>query len=225
MYPIAKRCLDVLVSAVALLVFSPLLIVIGVLIKLDSRGPVFYWGLRVGRERRCFSMVKFRSMKVGTDKVTGDLLLGLDNPAVTALGRFLRRWRIDELPQLWNVLRGDMSLVGPRPALLGYMDKYRAEELERFSVLPGVTGWVQVNGANDLKWSERVSLEVDYVHRRGFWLDLKILAMTLPAVVRGEKRFETRNIFAHPDDSRAKQNDRSADHHPGRAMSAGRKNL
>jgi lipopolysaccharide/colanic/teichoic acid biosynthesis glycosyltransferase len=193
------RALDIVVAVVLLVVLAPLLIVVALAVKLDSHGPVLFRQRRLGRNIEIFTVHKFRTMEDGVTEdqhrafVTG-LISGADagagarykmteDPRVTRIGRFLRRASIDELPQLWNVLRGDMSLVGPRPPIAYEVEQYPAHWFARFAVKPGVTGLWQVNGRSDVTLEEMVRLDVEYIHRRSFWLNLSILARTVPAVL------------------------------------------
>jgi lipopolysaccharide/colanic/teichoic acid biosynthesis glycosyltransferase len=193
----AKRTLDWLGSAALLLVLAPLFAVVAVLIKLDSPGPVLFRQERVGRGGRPFVCLKFRSMRVDADQkvhaayVAERIRQGLPllklkaDPRITRIGGFLRATSIDELPQLWNVLRGEMSLVGPRPALAYEVELYDAAQRRRLLVKPGVTGLAQVYSRGKGTLSEYVGHDLEYVARRNFWLDVKILLITLPAVLKG----------------------------------------
>lgn len=173
---IAKRVFDVLAAAFALLVFAiPLLFLIWqVRRKLGS--PVFFRQTRPGRNGVPFEMIKFRTM---TDECGPDGKLLPDSVRLTPFGAFLRSSSLDELPELWNVLKGDMSLVGPRPLLMEYLPLYTPQQARRHDVRPGITGWAQVNGRNALEWGSRLCLDVWYVDKRSFWLDIKILWMTV----------------------------------------------
>src|SRR5579864_3334302 len=177
------RVLDVVVSAVSLVVLSPVLLAVAVLIWFERCGPIFFRQQRPGYKGVPFFALKFRSM-IDKRDVQGRLLP--DEERITRLGAFLRRSSLDELPQFWNVLRGDMSLVGPRPLLMQYLDRYTREQARRHLVPPGITGWTQVNGRNDLPWEKKLALDVWYVDHWSFWLDLRILAMTVWKVLKGE---------------------------------------
>jgi sugar transferase EpsL len=178
-----KRVIDVLGASAALVVLSPLLAVVAVLVRVRMGPPVLFRQLRPGREGRPFELTKFRSM---TDQRGSDGTLLPDAQRLTALGRFLRRTSIDELPELVNVVRGDMSLVGPRPLLMEYLPRYSPEQARRHEVRPGVTGWTQVNGRNDLTWEEKFALDVWYVDHRSTRLDLEILGRTVSQVLGGK---------------------------------------
>jgi lipopolysaccharide/colanic/teichoic acid biosynthesis glycosyltransferase len=193
----ARRTLDLLGAAALLLLLAPLFAVVAVLIKLDSPGPVLFRQERVGRDGRPFVCLKFRSMRVDADQKVhaayvaerireGLPLLKLQaDPRITRVGRFLRSTSIDELPQLWNVLCGQMSLVGPRPALAYEVELYDAAQRQRLLVKPGVTGLAQVYSRGKGTLTEYVGHDLEYVARRTFWLDVKILLITLPAVLKG----------------------------------------
>lgn len=178
-----KRSFDVVVSGAALILFSPLFALLALLIRLCLGSPVLFRQVRPGLLGRPFVMVKFRTMTDATD-AEGRLLP--DGERLTPFGRFLRSTSLDELPELWNVLRGDMSLVGPRPLLTAYLERYSPEQARRHEVRPGITGLAQVNGRNALTWAEKFRLDVEYVDTWTFALDLRILAKTVVAVLRRE---------------------------------------
>ena len=175
-----KRLLDIIVAAAALLLLSPLVILIGVLVRFDLGSPILFCQHRPGRDTKAFRMVKFRTMRDAQD-ASGQPLS--DAERLTRFGRFLRATSLDELPELWNVLKGDMSLVGPRPLLMEYLPRYSMEQLRRHELRPGITGWAQVNGRNALGWPEKLALDIWYVDHQTFWLDLKILMLTVFKVV------------------------------------------
>ena len=177
-----KRVIDVLGASAALVVLSPLLAVVAVLVRARMGPPVLFRQLRPGRDGRPFELTKFRTM---TDRRGPDGALLPDAERLTALGRFLRRTSIDELPELVNVVRGDMSLVGPRPLLMEYLPRYSPEQARRHEVRPGITGWTQVNGRNALTWDEKFALDVWYVDHRSTRLDLEILGRTVSQVLSG----------------------------------------
>lgn len=176
-----KRLFDVVASAVALVVLSPLIVVVAVLVALKLGRPVLFTQERPGRIGRPFTMYKFRTMTSATGP-DGRLLPDADR--LTSFGRLLRSTSLDELPELWNILRGDMSLVGPRPLLMAYLPRYSAHQARRHEVRPGLTGWAQVNGRNATTWDERFDLDVWYVDHRTMRLDLQIIWKTIRAVVR-----------------------------------------
>lgn len=178
-----KRLLDITISLIALIFLLPLmsLIYLSVIINLGS--PAFFLQERVGKENKIFKMIKFRTMKNSTDK-NGNLLS--DNERVTKFGSFLRSFSLDELPELINILKGDMSLVGPRALLVQYLGLYNDEQIRRHEVLPGLTGWAQINGRNSITWSEKFKLDVWYVDNWSLWLDIKIFFLTFWKVLKRE---------------------------------------
>ncbi len=176
-----KRLFDIVASAVALVVLSPLIAVLAVLVALKLGRPVLFTQQRPGRNARPFTMYKFRTMTSATGP-DGHLLP--DAERLTSFGRLLRSTSLDELPELWNIVRGDMSLVGPRPLLMAYLPRYSAHQARRHEVRPGLTGWAQVNGRNATTWDERFDLDVWYVDHRTMRLDLQIIWKTIRAVVR-----------------------------------------
>jgi exopolysaccharide biosynthesis polyprenyl glycosylphosphotransferase len=193
---VCKRLLDIFVSSLVLIALSPLFLVVALLIKLDSIGPVFFVQERVGLSKRRFRMYKFRTMVVNAEQkqselervneAVGPVFKIKNDPRVTRVGRFLRKRSIDELPQLLNVLKGDMSLVGPRP--LDLRDYYGLDEdwlRRRFSVPPGITGLWQVNGRSSVPFQEWMELDLRYIDHWSFWLDVKVIAKTIPAVLKG----------------------------------------
>ena len=188
-YEAAKRTLDLAVASAVAVVASPLLAGIAAAIKLDDRGPIFFRQERIGLHGRPFRIVKFRTLAGAPPQEPIDYLISAADPRITGVGRFLRRWSLDELPQLWNVLRGEMSIVGPRPTLRYQVEQYDDFQRRRLEVRPGVTGWAQVSGRNELPWPERIELDVWYVENRSLWLDLRILAAT-PATL-----FRPRSVY------------------------------
>lgn len=176
-----KRLFDVVASVLGLLLLSPVLLFVAVRVRQEMGAPVFFRQRRPGRHGRPFDMIKFRSMRDATDAQGNPLP---DSDRLTAFGRFLRSSSLDELPELWNVLKGDMSIVGPRPLLMEYLPLYTEEQARRHEVRPGVTGWAQVNGRNALTWEEKFRLDVWYVENRSFWLDMRIILMTIGKVIR-----------------------------------------
>lgn len=177
----AKRLFDITVAFLCLLLLLPLLLLIALIIRLKLGSPVIYRQRRPGRRGEIFVIYKFRSMRDAVDGAGNPLP---DADRLSGFGKLLRSTSLDELPELWNVLKGDMSLVGPRPLLVEYLPLYTQEQRRRHEVLPGLTGWAQVKGRNSLSWEEKFELDVWYVDNRSMWLDLKILAMTLWQVVR-----------------------------------------
>ena len=178
-----KRALDILGSAFGLIVFSPILIVISLMICREMGSPVLFRQTRPGLHGKPFQMIKFRTMRNALDDKGRPLP---DAERLTTLGRLLRSSSLDELPELWNVLKGDMSIVGPRPLLMEYLPLYSPEQARRHEVRPGVTGWAQVNGRNAISWDEKFALDVWYVDNWGLWLDLKIIWLTIRKVIKRE---------------------------------------
>lgn len=196
-FPIVKRLLDISVVLVASVVALPLFALVALAIKCQDGGPVLFWQQRVGRDGRVFAFPKFRSMRTEAEAMRANIAAsnhhGADgvtfklkaDPRVTSVGRWLRRTSIDEAPQLWCVLRGDMTLVGPRPALVGEVSRYSLADRERLSVTPGLTCIWQVSGRSDVPFPKQVEMDVTYIRERSLWTDFKLLLKTLPAVIRG----------------------------------------
>jgi O-antigen biosynthesis protein WbqP len=181
-----KRLFDLVVGLLALVVAAVPMVLLALAVRLTSEGPVLYWSDRVGARNRIFRMPKFRTMRVGTPAVATHLLKDPDS-WVTPIGRFLRRTSLDELPQIWSVLKGDMSFVGPRPALFNQDDLIRLRtERGVDALVPGLTGWAQVNGRDELSIPDKVALDEEYLRARNLRLDLRILALTLLKVIRSE---------------------------------------
>jgi lipopolysaccharide/colanic/teichoic acid biosynthesis glycosyltransferase len=178
-----KWMADRAISAIALLLLSPLLLAIAIAIYLRMGAPILFAQPRPGKNGRIFTFYKFRTMTDVRD-AKGNLLP--DAQRLTAFGQFLRKTSLDELPQLWNVLKGDMSFIGPRPLLVAYLERYTPEQARRHQVKPGITGWAQVNGRNSLNWEEKFKLDVWYADRWSLWLDLRILGLTFIKVIRRE---------------------------------------
>lgn len=178
-----KRALDAVVSLAALLLVSPVIAGVALAVRIGLGRPVLFRQERPGLGARPFTLLKFRTMTTERD-ASGELLP--DERRLTPLGSFLRRWSLDELPELWNVLRGDMSLVGPRPLLMRYLSRYTPEQAQRHSVRPGISGWAQVNGRDAIGWPQRLALDVWYVDRVSLPLDLKIAALTVWKTLRRE---------------------------------------
>ena len=179
-----KRAFDLLLALVAVLVLIVPIVITALLVRLTSPGPALYWSDRVGRHNRIFRMPKFRSMRVDTPAVATHLLKDA-NAYLTPIGSFLRKSSLDELPQLWSILRGDMSFVGPRPALFNQDDLIALRtEHGVHELVPGLTGWAQINGRDDLPIPVKVRLDLEYLQRRSFWFDLRIIAQTFINVLR-----------------------------------------
>lgn len=197
MYKIVKRVFDTAASAVALVLLSPLFLVVAIAIKLDSPGPVFFKQARVGLHGKTFFMYKFRSMVVGAEHMGAGLFNYEGDPRVTKVGRFLRNTSIDELPQLLNIVKGEMAIVGPRPCVvggtLGDYETWNDQYKKRVEVLPGVTGLAQVNGRNDLSWEEKILFDDEYVDQlpqKGAVLDIQILIKTVGVVFSRSSIYE-----------------------------------
>lgn len=180
---LVKRLLDITISLIALIFLLPLMLLIYLLVIINLGSPAFFLQESVGKDNKIFKMIKFRTMKNSTDK-NGNLLS--DNERVTKFGSFLRSFSLDELPELINILKGDMSLVGPRALLVQYLGLYNDEQIRRHEVLPGLTGWAQINGRNSITWSEKFKLDVWYVDNWSLWLDIKIFFLTFWKVVKRE---------------------------------------
>jgi len=181
-----KRTADFCIALLTLIILSPILAIVAVIIKIDSRGPILFKQERLGYKGRVFRIWKFRSMCVGAEKQGTGVYSYKGDSRVTKVGRIIRATSIDELPQLVNILKGDMALIGPRPALTYHpwpFEQYTEHQRRMFDVLPGVTGWAQVNGRKEVPWPERIELNIEYVERMSFALDVKIFLMTLFKVV------------------------------------------
>jgi lipopolysaccharide/colanic/teichoic acid biosynthesis glycosyltransferase len=179
------RIFDLAIASLALLVCSPILALAVVAIRLGSRGPAIYRQPRVGQDGRVFEMLKLRTMVEGSDPVGVGTVVTRDDPRVTRVGRLLRRFSLDEIPNLINVLRGEMAIVGPRPTIEAQVDSYTPQQRRRLEVKPGITGWAQVHGRAGIPWEERIELDVWYVDHRSLALDLRILARTFALLVTG----------------------------------------
>jgi lipopolysaccharide/colanic/teichoic acid biosynthesis glycosyltransferase len=196
-YLTTKRLIDVSVSVALLVALSPLFLIVALCIKLTDGGPVFFRQKRVGLNGRVFDFFKFRSMIVDAEARKDELMKHnkhvnsitfkmCRDPRVTWVGRIMRKTSIDELPQLWNVLIGEMTLVGPRPAVVSEVQRYTVRESRRLAVVPGLTCFWQVSGRADLDFQQQVELDVDYIRERSLWLDLKLMVLTIPAVLSGK---------------------------------------
>lgn len=179
------RAFDISIAALALVLLSPVLLIAAIAIKLGSKGPIVYRQRRVGLDGEEFELLKLRTMVQGSDPVGVGTVVARDDPRVTAVGRFLRRTSLDEIPNLANVLRGEMAIVGPRPTIPAQVDGYTPRQHRRHEVRPGLTGWAQVQGRAGIPWEERIELDVEYVERRGVAFDLRILARTASLLVTG----------------------------------------
>jgi lipopolysaccharide/colanic/teichoic acid biosynthesis glycosyltransferase len=186
-----NRAADVTIAGSALVLASPLLALAALAVKLEDGGPVLYRQTRVGRNGVDFDLLKVRTMVVGAETMGAGLSVDRGDPRITRAGRLLRKLSLDELPQLWNVVRGEMSVIGPRPTLRYQVEQYDERQRHRLDVKPGITGWAQVNGRAALPWVDRIELDVWYVEHRSRLLDLRILARTPGALFRGTYKGET----------------------------------
>jgi len=189
---LAKEIFDKILSFLAFVVLLPIFLIVAILIKLDSKGPVFFIQERVGKDGKVFRVFKFRTMTLDAQEETKGKYIDKDNLYVTHFGKFLRRSGIDELPQLINVLKGEMSLVGPRPTLPYQVAKYNDYQRKRLLMKPGITSWALIHGRNKLTWPERIKLDVWYIENWSFWLDIKILIKTVWVVAKGEGLYADR---------------------------------
>ncbi len=176
-----KRTIDIICSSLGLIIISPILFIVAILIRLNLGSPIFFTQDRIGKDGKVFKMIKFRTMLDATDKFGESLP---DEDRLTTFGKLLRSTSLDEFPELINVLKGDMSLVGPRPLLVEYRDLYSKEQWRRHDVRPGITGWAQVNGRNSISWADRFKLDVEYVDNFNLSKDIKILLMTVLKVIK-----------------------------------------
>jgi undecaprenyl phosphate N,N'-diacetylbacillosamine 1-phosphate transferase len=185
-YRIIKRLLDIILSLIGVLIIIPLLIIVSIAIKLESKGPVIFKQKRLGLNGKVFEIYKFRSMCVGAEKQGSGHYSFVGDPRVTKVGEFIRKTSIDELPQFFNILKGDMSIIGPRPTLTYHpksFEEYTQEQKKRFSVRPGVTGWAQINGRKEVLWDKRIEYDIHYVENLSFIFDIKIFFKTIQKVV------------------------------------------
>lgn len=195
-YKLIKRMMDILLSALALVILSPVFLITAVFIKREDHGPVFFIQQRAGKDMRPFSIYKFRSMYVNADEKmdemmknneqTGHAFKIKDDPRITRTGKMIRRFSIDELPQLINIIKGDMSIVGPRPILTFQMEECSPYERQRLVVQPGLTCYWQIGGRADVTWEEWVEMDLDYIEDMSLWTDLKMIAKTVPVVFSGD---------------------------------------
>ena len=180
----AKRALDVVIAGLAAVIAGPFMLVIALAIRLEDRGPALLRQSRVGMHGEDFDLLKFRTMIADAHTVGSGWLVAERDPRITRVGRILRKWSLDELPQMFNVLRGEMSIVGPRPTLRYQVDQYTPFQRRRLEAKPGITGWAQIRGRNSLRWPERIELDVWYVEHQSLRLDLLILLRTVPMILK-----------------------------------------
>ena len=189
-----KRVIDTVLSLIVVIVLSPLLLIISLIIKISSPGPIFFKQQRLGLHGKEFTIYKFRSMTVGAEHTGSGVYSGKDDPRVTAVGKFIRKTSIDELPQCMNVIKGDMAIVGPRPPLTYHpwpIEQYTEEQFHMFDVRPGITGWAQVHGRKSVEWHARIKMNVWYAQHVSLALDIRILFMTVFKVLRNEDNENT----------------------------------
>lgn len=189
MYKYIKRLLDILVSAFAVIILSPLMVITAMAVKLESEGPALFKQDRLGLDGKVFKIYKFRSMCQGAEHTGTGVYSGADDMRVTKVGRIIRATSIDELPQLFNIIKGDMSFIGPRPPLTYHpwdISEYTEEQLHMFDVRPGISGWAQINGRKDVEWHKRIELNCWYVDHMSLWLDIRILFTTFLKVLKNE---------------------------------------
>ncbi len=189
MYKFFKRVCDIVISLIALIILSPIMLITAIAVKLESEGPAIFKQDRLGLGGKVFKIYKFRSMCQGAEHTGSGVYSGADDMRVTKVGKVIRATSIDELPQLWNILKGEMSFIGPRPPLTYHpweIDEYTKEQLHMFDVRPGITGWAQINGRKDVEWHRRIELNCWYVDNISLWLDIKILFMTVFKVLKNE---------------------------------------
>lgn len=206
MYKFFKRFFDIAASLAAIVVLSPLMLVTAVAVKLDSKGPVIFKQERLGLKGKVFNIYKFRSMCCGAEHMGTGVYSGDDDVRVTRVGRILRKTSIDELPQLVNILKGEMSFIGPRPPLTYHpwdISEYTPEQMKMFDVRPGITGWAQINGRKDVEWHKRIELNCWYVDNQSLLLDIKILLVTVLKVLKNEDNANVRETVVSVADEQA----------------------
>ena len=206
-YLVVKRVIDIILSFIGLIILSPLFIILSIIIKCDSKGPVFFKQERIGKNGKVFKIYKFRSMVVGAEKVGTGVYSKKDDNRVTKVGKFIRMTSIDELPQLINILKGEMSFIGPRPVLTYHpckYEEYTGEQKKRFSVKPGVTGWAQIHGRKQVEWNKRIKYDVEYVENINFMLDLKIFFITIYKVILMKDNVNTIETEKHEEKDKQK---------------------
>lgn len=196
-----KRIFDLICSTVLLILLLPLFVIIAVLIKLDSKGPVFFFQERAGKGGQPFTIWKFRTMCQNAVSMGEGFFTNENDARITRVGNFLRKWSLDELPQLINIFKGEMSIIGPRPTLMYQVEQYDNYQRQRLQMPPGVTGWAQVNGRNSLSWPERIELDIWYVNNWNLTVDFKIILKTIKVVKSRE------GIYADKEKFKLKQND------------------
>lgn len=205
-----KRGIDFLLACALLLALVPIFLVIAIAIKVSSRGTVFYLQERVGRAGKPFSIYKFRTMVEDAEHMGSGVQIEDDDPRITTVGECLRKWSIDELPQLINIIKGEMSFVGPRPTLQYQVDEYSPQQRKRLDMKPGITGWAQVNGRNNIPWDERIELDVWYIEHWSLWLDFKIVLKTVKVLFTKNDIYSDKGISYDFRDSKNNTDDKHA---------------
>ena len=207
-----KRLFDIIFSFLGIILTSIPMLIIAIIIKIDSKGPVFFKQERIGKNGKIFKILKFRSMCVGAEKTGSGVYSGKGDKRVTRVGKILRATSLDEIPQFFSVLKGDMSFIGPRPPLTYHpwtLDKYTEEQKRMFGVRPGITGWAQVNGRKDVEWNKRIELNVWYVDHLSIWLDIKILLKTILKVLSNADNENTKEtVESNVNDDVGEQKDK-----------------
>ncbi|WP_058486639.1 sugar transferase [Defluviitalea phaphyphila] len=183
---IIKHILDKIIAFILLIIMSPIFLLIALGIKLTSKGPIFFIQKRVGKDGKDFFIYKFRTMVTNAEKMGTGIYTEENDPRITRIGKILRKTSLDELPQLINIIKGDMSIIGPRPTLRYQVEKYTPYQMQRLKMRPGVTGLAQVNGRNSLPWAKRIEYDVEYVNNYSLWLDIKIMIKTIKVVLTAE---------------------------------------
>lgn len=199
---IFKRLIDVVLSFIGIIVVSPIYLLTAIFIRLESEGPVIFKQKRLGVNGVPFNIYKFRSMYINSEKKGSGVYSGKDDPRVTKVGKFIRLTSIDELPQFFNILKGDMAIIGPRPALTYHpwpYEEYTEEQKKMFSVRPGVTGWAQIHGRKDVEWNKRIEMNVWYAEHLNFWLDVKIFFATIFKVITFKDNYNVEETAAKTD--------------------------
>lgn len=193
---ILKRLIDLCLSMIGIILFSPIILVIAIFIKIDSKGPIVFKQVRLGLEGKEFNIYKFRTMVVNAEKMEGGVYTNGNDFRVTKIGKILRATSLDEIPQFFNILKGDMSFIGPRPPLNYHpwiIEKYTKKQKKMFCVRPGITGYAQINGRKDVEWNKRIKMNVWYVENMSFILDIKIACMTVIKVLKNENNINKKN--------------------------------
>ncbi|MBM7610256.1 lipopolysaccharide/colanic/teichoic acid biosynthesis glycosyltransferase [Lysinibacillus composti] len=178
-----KRAMDFFFSVILIVVISPILFLVAIAIKLDSKGPIFFRQERIGQNAKVFKVYKFRTMISGADKIGSGIFTDSTDPRITRVGKFLRKASIDELPQILNVIKGEMSFIGPRPVPIGHLQKYNVGDEKRIMLKPGITGWAQVNGRNKLTWPEKIEKDIWYANNLSLILDIRIVLKTIKSIL------------------------------------------